>query len=444
MELHEIEITALSSAGWGQGETATGASVEVIGALPGDQVSVLLGHRRRSGYRARPEQWLRLAPGREEPRCVHFGECGGCRWQAMGYPAQLAEKERRVASLFAHHTCSVRPILPSPSVWRYRNKMEFTFSSDRAGRRFLGLCMAAGRGRVVSLSECHLAPEWMTDAMERTRQWWEESGLAAYHPPSDSGDLLTLTCREGRRTGDRVAILTVSRELPSFPELPGISLVVRLRRAAKGVPTYYEERVVSGSGLIEERLDRLTFSVSPSAFFQPNTEAAERLYREVVALGEVGPEMTVYDLYCGTGTLALFLAQMAGRVVGVELVEEAILDARRNAERNGITNAEFHVGDVGALLKELPPPDLAVVDPPRAGLGKEVVDQLVAHRPEKIIYVSCNPKSQVVDIDHLVEEGYRLAALQPLDQFPHTLHVENIALLVSSHEVCLPDKARGG
>jgi len=421
----EIEITSFSKKGWGCGQTEEGTPVEVPGTIPGDRITVELGRRKRRGYRAQINQWLEKAPNRIEPRCQHFAECGGCRWQPLDYPDQLRQKQESIEALF---DADVRPILPAPSIWHYRNKMEFSFSSDRAGNRFLGLCMAGGRGRVVSLDECYIAPKWMMETLHEVRHWWAESGLAAYHPPSDTGSLINLTCREGRRTGDRIVILTVQGEIESPPNLP--SLLLRHRHAEKGKATYYTEQLISGKGFIEEKLGDLTFRISPSAFFQPNSEAAEQLYRQVIEIGEIGPQMSVYDLYCGTGTLGLFAAPLAKKVVGVELVEEAIADARLNAEASGIDNIEFHVGDVAKILQTLPMPDLVLLDPPRAGLGEKVVQQLLEFSPERIVYVSCNPKSQAVDVAQLVDGGYRLKTVQPVDQFPHTLHVENIALLI--------------
>lgn len=433
-----LEITAFSKKGLGRA-FHNGTPVDILNAVPGDHIETQLGRKRRGSYTPHSTQWIAYSPLRIHPSCPHFEQCGGCKWQQISYNQQLIEKQAVVERLFG----PVEPIIGCSSPWAYRNKMEFTFSSDRAGHRYLGLCQPFGKGRVLNLHECHIAPGWMAEALQKVRQWWDRWNLAAYHPPSNTGLLRTLTLREGVRTGERLAMLTTSDESISREALEELvllfgrqtSLVHRVQRLRKGEPTQFVETCLSGSGSMMEQLVTaegrcLSFRVSATAFFQPNTLQAERIYQEALKLAEVGPEMTLLDLYCGTGTLGLFAATLAARVIGIELNADAVRDAQANAKLNGIENIEFFACDVGEWLESWQEqPDLAIVDPPRAGLGTVAVQHLLRLRPKKIAYISCQPTTQKEDLLLLQEGGYRLDKVQPVDQFPHTIHIENIAIL---------------
>jgi 23S rRNA (uracil1939-C5)-methyltransferase len=387
-------------------------------------------------------------------RCKHASECGGCKTQHVAYEAQLSEKQARVEALFESFLkegkTQIHPIIPCLSPWAYRNKMEFSFSQNRAGVHFLGLMLAGGRGKVLSLEECHLTAPWFAELLGVVRAWWEESGLRAYHHRSNEGSLRTLIVREGQRTGDKMVMLTVSGN-PDFaltkPQIEGFTQVVkgmipeasiflRIQQIAKGSPTQFFEIHLSGPDHIQERLHIddavLTFKISPSSFFQPNTLQAEKLYSRALQMAGMQPQAHVLDLYCGTGTLGMAFALRAGRVTGVELNPYAVFDAQANAQLNQMGNIEILRGDVGALLPQLvseAPPDLVVLDPPRSGLDPAALKHLIALAPEKILYISCNPNTQAENIRVLAEAGYQLLELQPVDQFPHTVHIENIALL---------------
>lgn len=368
-------------------------------------------------------------------RCQHYDQCGGCKQQHIPYAEQAVEKEERVRELFG---CKVESIVACDEPWRYRNKMEFSFSQDLAGNRYLGLMMR--RGRVVDLSECHLCAAWMMEALEAVRSWWRESGLAAYHARSDRGSLRSITLREGQRTGDRLAMLTLSGN-PDYAltdeqldqlvrALPDMTVVVQVQTIQKGTPTRFEERLLAGPPHLREELCGLTFQVSATAFFQPNPAQAERLYTLALDAAGIGPTDTLFDLYCGTATLGMLAAQRAGRVVGIELNPQAVADGRANIALNGLQNITLHAGDVGQILPTLDArPDIVLLDPPRAGLNPKAREQVAALRAPKIVYISCKPSTQIEDIRFLTERGYTLKWVQPVDQFPHTPHIENIALL---------------
>lgn len=464
----EVVITGYTKDGFGLGSAprADGAhdSVEVPYTMPGDTAQALLLRKRHGHYQARLEAIIAPAAERIDPRCVHFATCGGCRWQHLPYSLQLQNKksavQRAFESLVTTDTQSF-PIIGCDVPWYYRNKMEFSFSSNLAGEHFLGLMMASGRQRVVQLKECHLVTSWYMDALDATREWWGASGLESYHGNRDTGSLRTLTVREGKYTGDRMVVLTVSgnpdyalskenltawvdamttRVSPTQPEAT-LSLFLRIQQIAKGTPTRFYEMHLSGRDHIREQLrlfngaEVLECKISLSAFFQPSTLQAEKLYTRALEMAELRSDMIVYDLFCGTGTMGLAAARRVRQVVGIELSHESVLDARHNAAVNGITNATFYPGDVAVVLSDLlqhnkiDKPDLVIVDPPRAGLGEKAIVHLLALASDKIVYVSCNPISQAADCALLAAGGYEVVALQPVDQFAQTVHIENIALL---------------
>lgn len=395
-------------------------------------------------------------------RCPHVSVCGGCKRQQTSYADQIQEKQKSIENLFAEpiqNGAVLFPIIPCDDPWEYRNKMEYTFSQNRAGDRFLGLMLSASRrGHVFNVEECHLAPPWFTDVLGEVRSWWVESGIQAYYTYKDEGSLRTLILREGKRTGDKMAMLTVSgnpafaldkTQISSFVEvvkraLPetewaNLSVFLRIHQIAKGTPTQFFELHLHGPAHIKECLNikntQLNFKISPTSFFQTNTEQAEKLYARAIEMLELSGKEHVFDLYCGTATLSMALALAAEKVVGIELNPHAVFDAEENKVLNNISNLEIFCGDVGKVLAALRKdpdfrsPDAIVVDPPRCGLDAAALENVIALNPKKILYISCNPKTQEENIRFLTQAGYRLMQLQPVDQFPHTLHTENIALL---------------
>lgn len=380
-------------------------------------------------------------------RCRHFGDCGGCRFQDVLYQEQLLLKQKELELLF-DRPCPL--VTPSDSPWAYRNKMEYTFSMDKKGERYLGLIKKGGRGRVLNLEECYLVNPWFQTVLETTRGWWKERGLMAYHPYKNTGSLRTLTVREGMRTGDRMVILTCSgnpdwalkqEDLDTFKralnEAVGdkpLSIFLIIHQAIKGQPTQFFEMHLSGPDHYTEKLelDRpVYFKVSPSAFFQPNPLQAEKFIKCALEKIRAMDKPVVWDLYCGAGALSLAIAPYAKQVIGVELSPESILDAKENLKLNKLDNVTFIQGDVGQTLEksDYPAPDIIIVDPPRPGLDKKAISYLIKAKAPYILYIACNPKTQKDNCDDLKAAGYEIVSMEPFDQFPHTPHVENIVML---------------
>ncbi len=466
----EVIISTFTKKGHGLGKTTdpTNRIVEVPFTIPGDKVQAILQRKRSGTFKSVLEEIITPSPLRIQPRCLHFSKCGGCRWQQMAYDTQLEIKQKTVEKLFAplrDQNTLFHPIASCVDPWNYRNKMEFSFSGDSKGNRYLGLIMDGSQGKVINLTECHLVNPWFIEALEAVRHWWENTQLKAYHPNSDTGSLRTLTVREGIHTGDRLVMLTVSgnpefalhrhqldkfvaslRESIEWNQSPDtqsrLSIFLRIQQAIKGQPTSFYEILLHGPDHIREILEvkatetKLELMVSPSAFFQPNTKQAEQLYTLALNLLDIPPNSVVYDLYCGTGTLGLSIAKKAKLVVGIEISEESSLDGRTNAKNNGLSHVHILTGSVRDVIEKIrkentfPMPDVVIVDPPRAGLDPETLQHLAELLPRKILYISCNPVTQADNVKALQQMGYRLAALQPVDQFPHTPHIENIAILV--------------
>ena len=447
------------------------AKIEVISGLPGDLLLVELGKRRKGSISAALKQVLSPAPERIAPRCRHVPLCGGCSLQQMDYAAQLAWKQEYIEKLFrplfnlktavsgfkSQNDC-LHPILPCDEPWMYRNKMEFSFSQNKSGIHFLGLVIAGSKGRVMDLEECHLVSPWFVKALQAVRKWWDGSGLGAYRL-DNTGHLRTLTLREGQRTKDKMAILTVSGN-PAFPlsqddldsfvqalkstvparQVERLGLFLRVQQASKGLPTQFYEMLLWGPDHILETLyigeekRALTFQISPAAFFQPNTRQAEKLFSS--ALQMIGsPKEEIFDLYAGTATLSMVFAPLAKKITAIELNPYACFDAESNKARNKIDNLVIHRGDVGETLarwqKDREPGSLELVllDPPRTGLDNTALTQVLNLSAKEILYISCNPAVQAQNLAVLIASGYSLLQLQPVDQFPHTPHIETIAFL---------------
>lgn len=467
--LAQLKITEFSKEGRGRGswlrEDGQSIHVEVPFSIPGDEILVDLA-KNKGIYQGQPIEWIQLSPDRVTPFCQHFGQCGGCRWQQISYENQLQQKEawvRRCLDPYLHSSVVWHPIIPCTPPWHYRNKMELTFSSDKAGQRYLGLILYGTRGHVFQMQECPIAQPWVSQAVQAVSDWWAASGLEAYHGGKDQGSLRTLTLREGIRTGDRLVMLTVSgnpdyalnkermhsfvaglREAiePSSPD-QNLSIFVRIQQIVKGKPTQFYEMLLYGPDHIREiihldagegRSRSIEFCISPSAFFQPNTSQAEKLYSRAIQMTQTTADDVVYDLYCGTGTLGICMGEGVKEVIGIDLSPESVCDARENIKRNQLSRIAIYEGDVGRVLSTLsetgrPSPDVVMVDPPRAGLDAKAISQILELKSPKLTYISCNPATQAANLDDLIRGGYRLQAVQPVDQFPQTVHVENIVIL---------------
>jgi len=426
----ELEIDSLAQGGRGVAR-ANGYVVFVSGALPGDRVRARLTKSKRSYAEARAVEMLRPAAERIADRCLHGGEpCPGAPWQGLPYESQLAHKRNQVAEALRRigrlDGFELEPIEPAGEPWRYRNKLEYSFGPGPDGA-VLGYHRRGSWADVVDVEDCHLASEANNAARNALREWARENGLAPYDRRARDGVLRNLVVREGRRTGElQTRLVTSATEIPRPPV--DLHTVIEGSGAGTDGPTG-----VLGAEHLHERIGELRFRVSHSAFLQTNTEMAERLYEIVADLARLEGRERLFDLYCGIGTIGLSLARRAGEVWGLESVGEAIADAELNAEANGIANARFVAADarlgIRPLLERAGRPDIVVVDPPRAGLSAKVVRRVLECEAPRIVYVSCNPTTLAPNAAQIVEAGYTLRLVKPLDLFPQTPHVESVAVL---------------
>jgi len=434
----ELDVVVESLAHGGRGVARSGGYVLFVhGAIPGDRVRARVVKRKRSYGEARVAELLEPAPDRIEPRAAH----PGASWQVLPYERQLEEKQHQVVDALERiggfEQPPVDPIVPAVEQWHYRNKLEYSFGYDEDGRLVLGFHPPGSWREVVDVEEDVLASAAVDALRTRVRDWCEEEGLSAYDRDSHGGFLRNLVVREGRRTGQLQARLVTSPgdfRAAHFAEAADAQSVIWSTTAnVAEVTRDTDDRILSGADAIEERVGPLRVSISPDAFFQTNTEMAERLYSVAGDFAGLTGSERVFDLFCGIGTIGLSLAAQAKEVWGVEIVEPAVADAIANAELNGIENARFFAGDIRTaarpLVEQAGQPDVVVVDPPRAGLSQKIVRRIIEMEARRIVYVSCNPTTLAPNARQLVEAGWTLQRVQPVDMFPQTPHIECVALL---------------
>jgi 23S rRNA (uracil1939-C5)-methyltransferase len=428
---HELELDVDSLAQGGRGVArANGYVVFVSGALPGDRVRVRLTKTKRAYAEGRVVELISPSPDRIADTCLHDGEpCPGAPWQGLPYELQLAEKAtqvedalRRIGKLDGFE---IEPIEPAVEAWRYRNKLEYSFG-ERPGAIALGFHRRGSWSEIVDVDDCQLASEANNAARNAVRSWAHDSGLTAFDSRANSGTLRNLVVREGRRTGQiQTRLVTSADEIPR----PPVDLHTMIEGHSGGTdgPTG-----VLGEEHLAEELCGLRFRVSHTAFMQTNTEMAERLYSIAGDFAGLSGSERLFDLFCGIGTIGLSLAARAGEVWGLESVAEAIGDAEVNAAANGIENAQFVCADarlgIAPLLERAGRPDVVVVDPPRSGLSSKIVRRLLECEARRIVYVSCNPTTLAPNAAQIVEAGYTLQRVRPVDMFPQTPHVEAVAV----------------
>ena len=442
----ELELTIDSLAFGGNGVARlNGFVVFVRRGLPGDTVRARVTKVKRSHAEALATEVLVSGPNRVEAPCAHYPACGGCRFQDLAYEAQAAAKDAQVRDALQRiggvAEPPLEPIVPAESVFQYRNKLEYSFTQTPSGPA-LGFHKAGRWEEVLDVERCWLTTELGNAIRAAVRNWAREERLVAYDQGEHTGYLRHLVVREGRNTGQALVVLvTAPGALPDpdhfvetlrrLPEVRSIHWAVNEGPAeVTNLPTSR----LWGEDAIEEELCGLRFRVRPNAFLQTNTAMAERLYALARDYAGLAGNETVYDLYCGIGTIGLTMARDALTVWGVEASEESVACALENAELNGIANAAFFAGDVGRSLEELRDragdPDVVVVDPPRAGLSGRALRQIGRLAPPRLVYVSCNPTTLAGNVKELVGGwGYRLERARPVDMFPHTPHVETVALL---------------
>jgi 23S rRNA (uracil1939-C5)-methyltransferase len=435
----ELELTIDRLAHGGAGVArAEGYVVFVRGAVPGDRVRARISKSKRSFGEADLVELLDPSSERVAPVAPH----PGAPWQVLSYERQLREKEDQVrdalARLGGFEDPPVEPIVPAVEPLRYRNKLEYSFGEDDHGKLVLGFHRPGRFDMIDDVPLDILASERVDALRGAVRAWCREEGLDAWDRRAQLGLLRNLVVREGRRTGQlqarvvttpgtsfRVDELAASSPADSFL-WTGAASVAETTRAG-------HTELVKGSAYLEEELCGLRLRISPDAFFQTNTEMAERVYGAAVELAGLSGRERVLDLFCGIGTIALVLALDAGEVWGVEIVEEAVADAIENARLNGVDNVKFFAGDVRLamrpLLEQSGKPDVVVVDPPRAGVSPKVVRRVLEAEARRIVYVSCNPTTLAPNARQMVDAGYQLKTVRPVDMFPQTPHIESVALL---------------
>jgi 23S rRNA (uracil1939-C5)-methyltransferase len=426
----EVEIDSLAFGGRGVAR-ADGFVVFVAGALPGDRVRVEVTKAKKRFAEARTVELLQAGADRIPDRCTHGGEpCPGAPWQGLPYERQLAIKSEQVGEALRRigglEGFELEEIVAAEQQWRYRNKLEYSFGEE-GGDPILGFHARGRWDLVVDVEDCHLASEAGNAARNKVRDWARLESIPAFDARAKRGVLRNLVVREGRRSGQiQTRLVTAQRNFPKPPV--DLHTVVADDSSGNEGPTG-----VLGEEYLEEELCGLKWQISPGAFFQTNTEMAERLYAVAAEFAGLTGKEKVFDLFCGIGTIGLSMAAKAGEVWGVEIVPEAIADAERNAKLNEIGNAHFLAANVRTgvrpLLVQAGKPDVVVIDPPRAGLSQKMIRRVIECEAKRIVYVSCNPTTLAPNAAQLVEAGYRLTRVRPVDMFPQTPHIECVALL---------------
>ena len=436
-----------------------GRVIFLSNAVPGDVVDIQTTKKRKAYFEGVATHFHQLSPKRVKAKCLHFGTCGGCKWQDMGYEHQLFYKQKEVENNLRRighlELPTISPILGSKKQYSYRNKMEFSFSSNRwmtpeeikskeeiKDKEALGFHIPGMWDKILDLKECHLQPDPSNAIRLEIKDFALKNRLAFFNPRDQYGLLRTLMIRTAS-TGEIMVLLQFFEEDPtnkellmnhikkSFPEITSLLYVVNRKQN----DTLYDQEIICyvGRDHIFEEMEGLRFKINAKSFYQTNSEQAYELYKVTRDFAGLTGQELVYDLYTGTGTIAQFIAKNAKKVIGIESVPDAIKAAKENAVRNRLDNVAFFVGDMRHLfnaqfIAENGAPDVLITDPPRDGMHKDVVEQIMEIAPNKVVYVSCNSATQARDLA-LMKEKYKITRVQPVDMFPQTHHVENVVLL---------------
>jgi 23S rRNA (uracil1939-C5)-methyltransferase len=427
--------------------------------IPGDIVDIRISKKRRKYMEGSVIRFHEYSPDRIKPRCTHFGICGGCRWQHLPYHLQLHYKEKQVKDNLTRigkaDVGQINPIIGSPEIYFYRNKLEYTFSEKRWLTReelisdndfikedALGFHIPGLFDKVLDIRECYLQPEPSNAIRDAVRRFAHKKSFPFYNTKQQSGFLRNLIIRntsDGKVMVIVVFFLDEKKRIydlmdflgSEFPAISSLMYIINTKRndsLADQKPILYK-----GEDHLLEETEGFKFRIGPKSFYQTNTKQLLRLYKAAKDFAGLKGDEVVYDLYTGTGTIANFVAGSARIVIGIEYIDEAVRDAIINSDINNIKNTRFFTGDIKSVLNEQfiasnGRPDVIFTDPPRAGMQKEVVRAIMTARPEKIVYISCNPSTQARDIE-IMSGLYRVKKIQPVDMFPHTQHVENIVLM---------------
>jgi 23S rRNA (uracil1939-C5)-methyltransferase len=444
-----VDVTIDSLAFGGNGVARLdGYVLFVSGSVPGDRVRAEVGKSKKHYAEARAVEILEASPERLEPVAAH----PGAPWQILPYERQLEIKHEQVDEALRRigklEGFVLEPIVGAAEQWRYRNKLEYSFGAGDDGSLVCGFHAPGRWDKIEPMGDCMLASEASNAVSEQVVAWCRAQGLTPWDRRDGSGFLRNLVVREGRRTGElqvRLVTSTGKLDTESLADAVEAEGVFWTQIAREGETTMGgETAVVAGAKKLTERLGDLEVGISPEAFFQTNTEMAEILYAVATEFAQLTGFERLFDLYCGIGTVGLSMAPRARELFGLEIVETAVADAIANARRNEIDNAAFFAGDVRLALRDLVEeagrPDVLVVDPPRAGLSQKVVRRIVDAAPKRIVYVSCNPTTLAPNAAQLVEAGYSLGRVRPVDMFPQTPHIECVAELWRDGEVANPDR----
>lgn len=455
----DLKVTDAGAKGKAIAHAPDGRVVFIDNAVPGDIATVQTFKKRKGFYEATATSFSKYSEKRSEPECPHFGVCGGCKWQNMGYEHQLFYKQNEVEQNLKRiskvELPPFSPILGSKKQYFYRNKMEFSFSNNKwltleqiksgeviENRNALGFHIPGMWDKILDLDKCYLQPDPSNAIRDFVKSKAEELGLAFYNTRNQEGFLRTLMIRISS-TGETMVLIQFFHEdkknrtllmdaiVNEFPKLTSLLYVIN----SKGNDTIYDQEVhvYHGRDYILEEMEGLQFKVNAKSFYQTNSDQAYELYKITRDFAGLSGSELVYDLYTGTGTIAQFVSKNAAKVIGVEAVPEAIEAAKENAKLNNIDNTEFFVGDMKNVFNEAfietnGKPDVVITDPPRDGMHTNVVGQLLNLEAEKIVYVSCNSATQARDLA-LLDSKYKVTKVQPVDMFPQTHHVENVVLL---------------
>lgn len=458
-QFEAVLVTDAGAKGKAVAKAPDGKVIFIDNAVPGDVVNVQTYKKRTAYYQAKVTETLSFSDKRTDPLCDYFGTCGGCKWQNMQYQHQLFYKQQEVENnlkrLGQIELPEVTPILGSEKTYFYRNKMEFSFSSNRwlsleeinseveiDNKNGLGFHIPGMWDKILDIDKCHLQEDPSNAIRNGVKQFAVENELSFFNPRTQEGLLRTLMIRT--TSTQEIMVLVqffyedkIKRELllnflkERFPEINSLQYVIN----EKANDTIYDQEVICfyGKPYIVEEMEGLQFKINAKSFYQTNSEQAYELYKVTRDFADLTGNETVYDLYTGTGTIAQFVAQKAKKVIGVETVPEAIEDAKENAKNNQINNVDFFVGDMKNVFTQNfidthGQPDVIITDPPRNGMHKDVVKQIIAILPKRIVYVSCNSATQARDLA-MLDQHYKVTQVQPVDMFPQTHHVENVVCL---------------
>ncbi len=456
---HQTKVLDAGAKGVSVAKAPDGKVIFIPNVVPGDVVDVQTFKKRKAYYEGKAVKFHELSKHRIEPICEHFGVCGGCKWQNMNYNQQLFYKQNEVKNHLERigkiELPEFEPILGSEKQFFYRNKMEFSFSNSRwlteveigstedvGNKNALGFHIPKMWDKILDINKCHLQEDPSNAIRNEIRAFANANGLTFFNPRAHEGLLRTLMLRTAS-TGEIMVLIQffeddkANRELlldhifEKFPQITSLQFVVN----NKANDTLYDTNIqlYKGRDYILEEMEGLKFSINAKSFYQTNSSQAYELYKITRDFAGLTGNETVYDLYTGTGTIAQFVSKNAKKVIGVESVPEAISDAKANAKRNEITNCEFFVGDMKVVFNESfiaqhGKPDVIISDPPRDGMHKDVIEQILKIEPQKVVYVSCNSATQARDLA-LMTEKYKVSRVRPVDMFPQTHHVENVVLL---------------